>query len=167
MITDGVVPTPINLWNWGIENRKGRLRTVDRNILRLNVLPRGRATISRAGIKFKNLLYGSRKAIEEQWFLKLKNRSLNIVYDPRNVEKIYIPHDDGMDYEECILLEPSQQYRDDFLEEIVFQQQLRSELEEIQRSNQIQLIINTDTMMDEIIKKAEKKKKQSLHQPTI
>lgn len=53
MITDGIVPTPINLWNWGIQNRKGRLRTVDRDILRLNVLPRGRATISQAGIKFK------------------------------------------------------------------------------------------------------------------
>ncbi|MGG3838743.1 hypothetical protein ABEV00_17190 [Paenibacillus thiaminolyticus] len=91
----------------------------------------------------------------------MKNRSLEIVYDPQNVEKIYVPHDDGMDYEECILLEPSQQYRDDFLEEILFQQQLRSELEEIERSNQVQLTINTDTMMDEIIKKAEEKKKQS------
>lgn len=33
MITDGIVPTPINLWNWGIQNRIGRLRTVDRDIL--------------------------------------------------------------------------------------------------------------------------------------
>jgi hypothetical protein len=130
------------------------------------VLPRGKATISRAGIKFKNLLYGSRQAIEEQWYLKLKNRSIEIVYDPRNVEKIYIPHDNGMDYEACILLEPSQQYRNDFLEEIVFYQQLRSELEEIERSHQVQLTINTDAMMNEIIKKAEKKKKQSFNQPT-
>lgn len=166
MITDGIVPTPVNLWNWGIQNRKGRLRTVDRNILRLNVLPRGKATISRAGIKFKNLLYGSRQAIEEQWYLKLKNRSLEIVYDPRNIEKIYIPHDNGMEYEACTLLEPSQQYRNDFLEEIVFQQQLHSELEEVEHSNQVQLTINTDVMMDEIIKKAEKKKKQSFNQPT-
>ncbi len=53
MISDGIVPIPIKLWNWGIKNRKGRLRTIDRNILRLNVLPRGKATISRAGIKLK------------------------------------------------------------------------------------------------------------------
>ncbi|MBY5231982.1 transposase, partial [Bacillus paranthracis] len=139
MIADGLVPTPINLWNWGIQNLKGRLRTVDRNILRLNVLPRGKATISRAGIKFKNLLYGSSQAIEEQWYLKLKNRSLEIVYDPRHIEKIYIPHDNGIDFETCILLEPSQQYKGDFLEEIVFQQQLRNELEEMERTNQIQL----------------------------
>lgn len=166
MVADGLVPTPINLWNWGIQNRKGRLRTVDRNILRLNVLPRGKATISRAGIKFKNLLYGSRQAIEEQWYLKLKNRSLEIVYDPRHIEKVYIPHDDGIDFETCILLEPSQQYKGDFLEEIVFQQQLRNELEEMERTNQIQLTVNTDAALEEIIKKAAKNKKQSFNQPT-
>lgn len=166
MVADGLVPTPINLWNWGIQNCKGRLRTVDRNILRLNVLPRGKATISRAGIKFKNLLYGSRQAIEEQWYLKLKNKSLEIVYDPRDIEKIYIPHDNGIGFETCILLEPSQQYKGDFLEEIVFQQQLRNELEEMERTNQIQLTVNTDAALEEIIKKAVKNKKQSFNQPT-
>ncbi|MFU8648179.1 Mu transposase C-terminal domain-containing protein [Lysinibacillus sp. RSDA_15] len=166
MITDGVVPIPINLWDWGIQNRKGRLRIVDRDILRLNVLPRGRATISRAGIKFKNLLYGSKRAIEEQWYAKLKNKSIDIVYDPRHLDKIYIPSDNGMDYETCILLEPSQQYKLDFLEDVVFQHQLRNELEEEERSKQIQLTINTDTMMEQIIKAAEKKKKEAQHQPT-
>ncbi|MED4057435.1 Mu transposase C-terminal domain-containing protein [Niallia taxi] len=166
MVADGLVPTPINLWNWGIQNRKGRLRKVDRNVLRLNVLPRGKATVSRAGIKFKNLLYGSRQEIEEQWYLKLKNRSLEIVYDPRHIEKIYIPHDNGMDFETCILLEPSQQYKGDFLEVIVFQQQLRNELEEMERTNQIQLTVNTDAALEEIIKKAVKNKKQSFNQPT-
>ncbi len=150
----------------GIQNRKGRLRTVDRNILRLNVLPRGKAIISRAGIKFKNLLYGSKQAVEAQWYLKLRNKSIEIVYDPRDVEKIYIPHDNGMNFESCILLEPSQQYRNDLLEEIIFQQQLRSELEEIERSNQIQLTINTDAKMDEIIKKAKNKKHQPLNAST-
>lgn len=166
MITDGIVPTPINLWNWGIHNRKGRLRTVDRNILRLNVLPRGKATISRAGIKFKNLLYGSKRAIEEQWYAKLKNKSIDIVYDPRHLDQIYIPNDNGMDYETCILLEPSVQYKMDFLEEVIFQHQLRNELEEEEHSKQVQLTINTDTMMNQIIKAAEQKKKQALHQPT-
>lgn len=166
MIADSIVPTPINLWNWGIKNRKGRLRRIDRKILRLNVLPRGKATISRAGIKFKNLQYGSRQAIEEQWYLRLKNKSIEIVYDPRNVEKIYIPHDGGMDFESCSLLEPSYQYKHDFLEEIIFQQQLRNELEEIERSKQVQLTINTDVMLEDIINKAKKKKKQSQHQAT-
>lgn len=166
MITDGIVPTPINLWNWGIQNRKGRLRTVDRNVFRLNVLPRGRATISRAGIKFKNLLYGSKKAIEEQWYAKLKNKRIDIVYDPRHLGKIYIPNDNGVDYETCLLLEPSQQYKSDFLEDVIFQHQLQNELMEQERNSQVQLRINTETMMEQIIKKAEQKKKKSQNQLT-
>src|SRR5699024_6207010 len=85
-----------------------------------------------------------------------------VVYDPRHVEKIYIPHDNGMDFETCILLEPSQQYKEDLLEEIVFQQQLRNELEEIERTNQIQLTVNTDAAMEEIIKNAVKNKKDKI-----
>jgi hypothetical protein len=91
-----------------------------------------------------------------------KNRSLKIVHDPRHIEKIYIPHDNGIDFETCILLEPSQQYKGNFLEEIVFQQQLRNELEEMDRTNQIQLTVNTDAALEEIIKKAVKNKKESL-----
>lgn len=90
---------------------------------------------------------------------------MDIVYDPRNIGKVYIPHDNRMDYETCILLEPSQQYKGDFLEEIVFQQQLRNELEEMERINQIQLTVNTDAALEEIIKKAVKNKKQSFNQP--
>jgi len=134
--------------------------------LRLNVLPRGKATVSRAGIKFKNLLYGSKRAIEEQWYTKLKNKSVSIVYDPRHLDRIYIPNDDGLDYETCILLEPSEQYKTDFLEDIVFHQQLRNELEEEERSKQVQLTINTDTMMEQIIKTAKEKKKNTLYKPT-
>ncbi|MBD1382444.1 Mu transposase C-terminal domain-containing protein [Metabacillus arenae] len=165
MIADELVPSPINLWNWGVQNRKGRPRTIERKIFRLNVLPKGKATISRAGIKFKNLLYGSDKALEEQWYLKLKNKSINIVYDPRNIEKIYIPHDDGMDYDICVMLGPSQQYKENFLEDILFQQQLQRELEELEKTNQIQLSVNVDTAIEEIIKRAEKDKKQTESEP--
>ncbi|AVK95056.1 hypothetical protein LS41612_01480 [Lysinibacillus sphaericus] len=49
------------------------------------------------------------------------------MYDPRHLDKIYIANDNGMDYETCILLEPSQQYKSDFLEEVVFQHQLRKQ----------------------------------------
>jgi hypothetical protein len=74
--------------------------------------------------------------------------------------------DNGMGFKTCILLEPSQQYKGDFLEEIVFQGQLRNELEEMERSNQIQLTVNADVAIEKIIKKAKKNKKQSFNQPT-
>ena len=167
MIADGIVPTPINLWNWGIAKQKGRLRIVaDRNIFRLNILPRGNATISRSGIIFKNLLYGSKRSIEEQWYTKLKNKSIEIVYDPRNLEKIYIPNDNGKDFETCYMLEQSQQYKNDFLEDIIFHQQLQRDLEEEKRNEQAQYKINADTKIEQIIEMAKKKKKTSKYKPT-
>ncbi|MGH4138277.1 AAA family ATPase [Clostridium sp.] len=112
----------------GIENKKGRLKTVDRDVLRLNILPRGKASVSRAGIKFKGLSYSSDKAISQQWFIKSTVRSIEIVYDPRNVSEIYIPHDNGLGYEECYLLEVSNQYKDCILEEIIFNQEFLAEV---------------------------------------
>ncbi|WP_077706556.1 Mu transposase C-terminal domain-containing protein [Virgibacillus dokdonensis] len=158
MIAANLTPSPINLWNWGIANKKGRLRTVDKGVFRLNVLPQGKATVSRAGIKFKNLLYGSKKALEEQWYLKLRNQSINIVYDPRNMNRIYIPHDDGKGFDSCTLLEPSQQHKDDFLEEIIFQQQLFKELTDMEKNSQSQLAINLDEVINSVIKKAKSEK---------
>lgn len=162
MLEDEILPIPIQLWNWGIENKKGRLKTVDRDILRLNVLPRGKASVSRAGIKFKGLSYSSDKAISQQWFIKPTVRSIEVVYDPRNVSKIYIPHDNGLGYEECYLLEASNQYKDCLLEEIIFNQELLAELKEKHLREQNQSNIDLEKEIEKIVKEAQIAKSKEL-----
>lgn len=161
MIAEGVVPTPINLWNWGIQNIKGRLKTVDRDILRLNILPRGKASISRAGIKFKGLSYSSEKAIREQWFIKPKTKSVAVIYDPRNIQKIFIPHDNGIGYDECYLTETSIQYKNCTLEEVVFNQELFAELKNNTLREQNQININLEEEIEKIVKEAKKRKAEN------
>lgn len=158
MLVDAVAPIPSQLWSWGIENKKGRLRIVDREVFRLNILPRAKASVSRAGIKFKGLYYGSQKALEEQWFIKSKARSIEIVYDPRNMNNIYILHEDGKNFETCYLLESSKQYKDCILEEIIFNFELISELKEMQKNLQNQFSIDVDSEIEKIVKKAQKEK---------
>ncbi|MFA6939509.1 MAG: Mu transposase C-terminal domain-containing protein [Clostridiaceae bacterium] len=158
MLVDDILPIPLQLWNWGIENKKGRLRIVDRETFRLNILPRGKANVSRAGIRFKGLYYGSQRALEEQWFIKSKVRSLEIVYDPRKMNNIYILNDDGKNYEICYLLEPSKQYKDCILEEIIFNFELISELKEMHKNQQNQFNINIDNEIENIVKEAKKEK---------
>lgn len=86
MIKEHLTPSPLNLWKWGLSNRKGSLQTVqNRSILRLNLLPKGKARITRAGIKFKGLSYGSDKALNDQWYLKRKSERIDVVYDPRSM----------------------------------------------------------------------------------
>jgi len=162
MIADKITPTPINLWNWGIKNRKGRLKTVDREILRLNILPKGKASVSRGGIRFKGLYYSSDKAVREQWFINLKVRSIEIVYDPRNVNKIYIPSENGLDYDECYLIDTSKQYKDCILEEIIFNEELASELKDKEIREQNQNNIDLDNEIEKIVTEAQKAKEKEL-----
>lgn len=154
MLEDDILPMPIQLWKWGIENKKGRLKTVDRDVLRLNILPRGKASVSRAGIKFKGLSYSSNKAISQQWFIKPTARSIDIVYDPRNVNEIYIPHDNGLGYEECYLLETCNQYKNCLLEEIIFNQELLVELKERHLREQNQSNIDLEKEIEKIVKES-------------
>ncbi|WP_346871236.1 Mu transposase C-terminal domain-containing protein [Clostridium sp. UBA5119] len=162
MIEDEIVPTPLSLWSWGIKNRKGRLKIVDREILRLNILPKGKASISRAGIRFKGLYYSSDKAIKEQWFVNLKIRNIEVVYDPRNMNKIYIPYNNGLDYDECYLIDLSLQYKDCLLEEIVFNEELTSELKEKHLREQTQNNIDFEKEIKKIVKEAQKEKQNSV-----
>jgi hypothetical protein len=166
MISEELTPTPINLWNWGIKNKKGRLRVIDRDIMRLNILPKARASVSRAGLRFKKLYYSSQKALEEQWFVKSKHRWLEVVYDPRNIDKIYIPHEDGKGYEVCYLLEKSKQYKDCLLEEIIFQEELKKELIAWESNKQSQFNIDLDKEIEHIVKNAKKEKDRTVTETT-
>lgn len=163
MIADEITASPINLWNWGIKNRKGRLKTVDREVLRLNILPKGRASVSRAGIRFKGLYYSSDKALKEQWFVNLKVRSIEVVYDPRNLNKIYIPYNNGLDYDECYLINASLQYKDCLLEEIIFNEELDSELKDKALREQNQNNIDLEKEIDKIVKQAKKEKAKDIN----
>ncbi|MBU6134013.1 Mu transposase C-terminal domain-containing protein [Clostridium tertium] len=162
MIADEIVATPLNLWKWGMENRKGRLKIVDRELFRLNILPKGKASISRAGIRFKGLYYSSEKAIQEQWFINLKVRSIEIVYDPRNMNKIYIPYNNGMEFDECYLVDTSIQYKDCLLEEIIFNQELEAELKEKELKEQNQNNIDLEKEIEKIVKAAKKEKSKDI-----
>lgn len=166
MISDELTPTPINLWNWGIKNKKGRLRIVDRDIMRLNILPKGKASVSRAGLKFKGLYYSSKKAIEEQWFVKSTYRWLEVIYDPRNMNQIYIPHEDGKAFETCYLLEKSKQYKECLLEEIIFQEELKQELIQWETTKQAQLNIDLDKEIEDKVKKAKMEKEKTVIETT-
>ncbi len=117
MIVDDVETIPNELWQWGISNRSGRLRTFPEDIVKLNLMPSGRATITAKGIKFKKLHYTCEKAKTEQWFERARSgtldknqKYLDISYDPRKSEYIYIRSSDGKDYEKCSIIDFEDRY---------------------------------------------------------
>ena len=164
MIEDGLVATHL-IFGPGVLLIKGRLQvTNDKNIYRLNILPRGKARITRAGIKFKGLSYGSDKAINEQWYVKLRSTSIEVAYDPRDMNQIYIPSNDGKSFDICFLLDTSEQYKGNTLDEIEFYQEYLEELKAEQFVEQKNNSINTDATIEDIIKKLNQKRKSSPNQ---
>lgn len=125
MIADEVIPIPAKLWQWGIVHCSGRLRTLDPDLIKLNLMPRGNATITEKGIKFKGIYYTCDRADREMWFsnaragsLSRAEKKLEVSYDPRKVDYIYIPAQDGRSFTQCILLESQSKYSDKSLYDI-------------------------------------------------
>jgi len=108
MIVDELAPYPLDIWNWGITNRSGHLRTLPAHMVRLNLLPQAQASITKRGILFEGLLYTCDLAIEENWFVNARaqgRQKINIAYDPRLTDMIYLRLDDGRRIEACSLLD--------------------------------------------------------------
>lgn len=164
MVEDDVECVPIKLWNWGIENRAGKLRAVPEDIVKLNLMPVDTATVTGKGIKFKNLYYGSKISLKERWFERARNKGsfkVDICYDPRNMDYIYIKSDDGIDFEKCFLLEHMGRYKNKTLDEI--QYLLEYEKLQLQKSSdkEIQSKIDLISEIESIVKNAEKASKSS------
>ena len=119
MITDDIDPIPRELWKWGIANRSGKLKTFEEDIVKLNLMPADKATITAQGIKFKKgFFYSCDKAVREQWFERARSKlltkdekSLDISYDPRKPDFIYLRSPDGREYEKCFLIDPENKYK--------------------------------------------------------
>jgi putative transposase len=108
MIVDQVEPYPIDLWQWGVQNRSGHLRTLPPEIVRLNLLPQGQASITHRGIRFQGLLYSCDLAQQENWFVQAREqgrRKIMIAYDPRLTDVIYLRLEQGHRMEPCYLLD--------------------------------------------------------------
>ena len=112
MIADEVEPYPRDLWKWGVQNRSGVLHTLPIDVVRWNLLPRTKASVTREGIYFHKMHYTCERAIREQWFEQVRRGSrhgekqgrkrswsIPIAYDPRTSDYIYLPPQAGQQLE--------------------------------------------------------------------
>lgn len=114
-----VAPIPSQLWNWGMDNCTGRLKVINENTLKLNLMPSGKATVTHKGIKFDTRYYTCETANRENWFAKARLSgawTIEISYDTRNLNYIYIRLENGLSYEKCILLGST--FKDLYYEEV-------------------------------------------------
>jgi hypothetical protein len=106
---------PVDLWNWGIEYRTGRLRRPDERLVKVNLMPHTEATISEHGLKLFGCLYTCREALDWGWFEgNYKGpKKVTVAYDLYSANSIFLRPDDSYDnYIEATLTQRSRAYAD-------------------------------------------------------
>lgn len=169
LVADDVKPIPLELWNWGIKNRTGKLRAFAEDLVKLQLLPRGTATINFKGIQFKGVSYSCDRAIQESWFENARMKGswkIEIAYDPRNMSYAYVLNDIDNSFEACYMLEVSKRYESLSLDEITYWKRQERFLEKKQNHKQLQKDVDYIADVEAIIKKAEKAKKEQ-QDPTL
>ncbi|MDC9611918.1 Mu transposase C-terminal domain-containing protein, partial [Pseudoalteromonas sp. GABNS16H] len=106
---------PGELWNWGIQNRTGQLRSCDEDLARINLLPYESGTVSQVGITFKGLVYTCQEALAQGWFDRIRpNRPsrVEIAFDPRRTDTVYLRPDSTFEnYWVCEFSDRSRRYK--------------------------------------------------------
>lgn len=155
LTADHVPPIPLELWNWGIVNCSGYLQEKPKNIVRLNLMPRSEASVTRQGIYFEKMHYSCEEALLEGWYERAINGRFRvpICFDPRNANFIYIPKDNGTGFIKCRLLDHYDRCQDKRFEEV--QDQLYYEEVESyrRRTSQKQITATTNAQIEAIIAK--------------
>ena len=164
MITDEVPPIPLKLWEWGIPNRSGLLRSCDEDTVKLCLMPTGTASVSAKGICFKGLYYLSERAVAGRWFETARAKGgfrVEISYDPRNMSRIYTRLPGESTYDVCYLAEWEDKYRDRQLEEIVYLMESEKQMQKKHDSAGLKARLDLSAEIEGVVKEAEQMARQT------
>ena len=158
MIRDNVVTIPANIWNWGVRNCSGALRSFSAEQVRFAVMPTGKATVTEKGIRFKGLFYSCDRAVRESWFAKARSKKrwpVSVSYDPRDMAIIYAWNDSDRAYDHCSLLDWNGKNAGKCLEEIVYEQNKEKIVAKNLKISETEAKVNLNTEIEAIIADAE------------
>lgn len=107
---------PIHLWNWGLQNRTGRLRKASAESVRIALLPREKATTSEQGICLFGVYYSAPEIVEMGWMHRsdrsTRPQKVEVAYDPNSADEIYLFHTTGSrDHWVCRITDLSREFR--------------------------------------------------------
>lgn len=165
-IKDEIPPIPSKIWDWGIENKNGRLRSVSEELMKLNVMPVEKATVTKEGIKFKNILYTCYTGESQNWFGEARDNGtwkINVSYDPRDMTYLYIKDEKNREFETCVIKESHKIYANKSLAEIELLRNEQKKLELKNEENNLNLSINLYKDIEDIISEAQEKNKKFEH----
>ncbi|MEK4299304.1 Mu transposase C-terminal domain-containing protein [Oceanobacillus sp. FSL W8-0428] len=169
LVHDDVLPIPLKLWNWGMENRTGKLKYFPEDIVKLHLMPRETATVTYKGIRMKGIYYSCERAVKGLWFETARQKGswkVEIAYDPRDMSIAYWIDSYSNEYDKCFMLEPSKRYEHSSLEEVMYlvekEKQLAQSVSHQQLQKDVDYIAEVESIVANASKRKEKLKDQTL-----
>lgn len=159
MLKSCVEAIPVKLWDWGIRNSSGALRTFPKETIRLALMPKDSGSVTEKGIYFKKLYYSCPEAREQLWFEKARKNgrySVEISYDPRDMSTVYVWDKDSNSTLPCNLLDWEQRFYGKSAEEVVYEQQKQDIQKKQNERAEKEAVINLNRMIEAIVDEAEK-----------
>lgn len=156
MLFDGSIEkVPLKIWNYGVENKRGLLRKLPADVIKINLLPSETAKVTSRGVLFRKMLYASDYTLKEGWFSKARSKgtwSIQISYNPLDLSTINFVEDGGKTFHTLSLVEHLQKYsnKSEYEIEEYFSQEkeLNDKAKEYEISNKIKLFNDIENIVD-------------------
>lgn len=163
MLSQGITPSAINIWNANIQERCGALVRYEANRVRSCLLPKGEASVQQQGIFFKGAYYSCPEAIKQGWFVKAGRRQfrVKVSYDMRLADSIYIEDRSAPNgFIEAVLTERSAAYRGMSFDEVAVSQRLLKNAQHVWGDENLQLKSDFHSQVDPIAQRAHQEMKK-------
>lgn len=161
-IENDIPKIPKEIWGYGVKQKKGLLRELLEEIVKINLLSNKEATVTAKGVKFNKLFYASKWSLEEGWYQKSRiegSFKIKISYNPNDISEIYYIKEDGLSYDTLKLVTYMEQYKDLSEEELIKVLEYQQKMNSDSSKKEIREKVN---LFDEIEKITNKAKEEQL-----
>lgn len=161
MIRDGVEPTPVAMWNWGLKNAIGSPRQENPRNVYCHLLREGKATIQPDGIWFNGIRYTCESEVVENWRAIARNRGrwkVSVRWLPETLNQIWLQNERDGSFELCELLSPEERFRDCRVDECIDATQYLKLMAGDRAPTRTGAAIDTDVFFENLVAEAMKKK---------
>lgn len=161
-IENTIPKIPSKIWEYGVKNRKGLLRELPEEVVKINLMHNKEISVTAKGARMNKLYYISKYTLEQGWYQRARIEGsfrIRVSYDTNNLSEIYYIKEDGCSYDTLTLVTYMEQYKDMCEEELnkifEYEEKLNKEASEKEIREKV-------TLFDEIEKITNKAKEEHL-----
>ncbi|MDY4544291.1 MAG: DDE-type integrase/transposase/recombinase [Bacilli bacterium] len=168
-ISNDIPKIPNKIWEYGVKEKKGLLKELSEDVVRINLLNNKEASVTAKGVRVNGLYYVSSWTLDEGWFQKARMDGVfkvKISYDPNDLSSIYYIKENGTDFDELKLVSYQEQYKnlgeEELKQVIEYEKKLNKEAEEKEIREKINLYDEIEKVTSKAKEEAERSKDKSI-----